>query len=156
MSLDRGAILDALGRDLEHASATSIADGEVDDGRAVHRLEQLQSFVDRLLVSDTQVNGSWTHPNSVIFRDAQFLKTSISGDLSVDGSAFSLLWVLSSHIVGTLDLNETEARCGYHINSSTTGYVTADRAGFGNRLERDRIQKITLAPMSVTPLRFVE
>jgi hypothetical protein len=89
------------------------------------------SFVDRLLVSDTQVNGSWTHPNSVIFRDAQFLKTSISGDLSVDGSAFSLLWVLSSHIVGTLDLNETEARCGYHINSSTTGYVTADRAGFG-------------------------
>jgi hypothetical protein len=89
------------------------------------------SFVDRLLVSDTQVNGSWTQPDSVIFRDAQFLKTGFSGDLSLDGSAFSLLWVLSSHIVGTLDLNGTEARCGYHINSSTTGYVTADRAGFG-------------------------
>jgi hypothetical protein len=89
------------------------------------------SFVDRLLVSDTQVSGSWMHPNSVIFRDAQFLRAGISGDLNIDGSAFSLLWVLSSHIAGILDLSETEARCGYHISSSTTGYLLANHAGFG-------------------------
>jgi hypothetical protein len=89
------------------------------------------SFLERLLVSDTQINGGWVHPNSVIFRDAQFLKDRISGDLWIDGSAFSWLRVQSTHIAGTLDLSETEARCGYHINSSTAGYVKASHAGFG-------------------------
>lgn len=97
-------------------------DGSVYGGR---------SFMKRLFVSDTQVNGSWTHPDSVIFSDVQFLRAGVSGDLSINGSACSRLWVLSSHIAGTLDLNDTEARCGYHINSSTAGYVTANEAGFG-------------------------
>jgi hypothetical protein len=97
-------------------------DGSVYGGR---------SFMRRLFVSDTQVNGSWIHPDSVIFSDAQFLRAGVSGDLSINGSAFSRLWLLSSHVAGTLDLNDTEARCGYHINSSTAGYVTANQAGFG-------------------------
>jgi hypothetical protein len=97
-------------------------DGSVYGGR---------SFMRRLFVSDTQVNGSWTHPDAVIFSDARFLRAGVSGDLSINGSAFSRLWLLSSHVAGTLDLNDTEARCGYHINSSTAGYITANQAGFG-------------------------
>jgi hypothetical protein len=51
--------------------------------------------------------------------------------LTLKGSAFSWLWLQSSHIGGTLELNNTEARCAYHIKASNIGYVTADQAGFG-------------------------
>jgi hypothetical protein len=105
-----------------------------------------RSFMEQLFVSDTQVNGSWTQPNSVVFSDAQFLRANISGDLSIEGSAFSWLRVLSSHIAGTIDLNDSEARCGYHLTASTAGYLTASQAGFG-------IVKLT-EPPGAAPIEY--
>ena len=63
--------------------------------------------------------------------DTQFHRASFSGDLRLDNSAFTQLSVLSSNIGGTLGLNDSEARCAYHINSSSMNYFTASGAGFG-------------------------
>ena len=89
------------------------------------------SFIEQLLVSDTQIDGTWWQSESVIFSDGRFHRTSFSGDLRLDGSAFTRLWILSSTLGGTLSLNNTEARCAYHLNSSSMSYLTASAAGFG-------------------------
>jgi hypothetical protein len=89
------------------------------------------SFMRKLRVYDTQVNGSWQHKAAVVFLDAHLIRIAVSGDLDMTRSAFSRLWLQSSQIGGTLGLDETEARCAYHINASTIGYLTADQAGFG-------------------------
>jgi hypothetical protein len=89
------------------------------------------SFVDQLLVNDSQIDGTWWQSNSVMLSDTQFHRTSFSGDLRLDNSAFTQLSVLSSNIGGTLGLNNSEARCAYHINSSSMNYFTASGAGFG-------------------------
>jgi hypothetical protein len=90
-----------------------------------------RSFMDQLFVNDTQVTGTWWHMESIVFSDAQFVRANISGDLNMSKSAFSKLLVQSNHIGGTLNLDRSEARCAYHVNSSTVGYLAADRAGFG-------------------------
>ena len=90
------------------------------------------SFIDQLLVNDSQVDGTWWQSDSVMLSDTQFHRTSFSGDLRLDNSAFTQLSVLSSNIGGTLGLNNSEARCAYHINSSSMNYFTASRAGFGS------------------------
>jgi hypothetical protein len=90
------------------------------------------SFVDQLLVNDSQIDGTWWQSDSVMLSDTQFHRTSFSGDLRLDNSAFTQLSVLSSNIGGTLGLNNSEARCAYHINSSSMNYFTASRAGFGS------------------------
>lgn len=90
-----------------------------------------RSYVDWLRVEDTQVNGTWWQEESVIFTDAQFHRTTVSGDMRLNGSAFTRLWILSSTVGGTLQLNDTEARCAYRITSSTIGFLTASGAGFG-------------------------
>ncbi|NVO12668.1 MAG: pentapeptide repeat-containing protein [Rhodoplanes sp.] len=89
------------------------------------------SFMRKLRVYDTQVSGSWQHKAAVVFLDAHLIRITVSGDLDMTRSAFSRLWLQSSQIGGTLGLDETEARCAYHINASTIGYLTADQAGFG-------------------------
>ncbi len=89
------------------------------------------SFMRRLRVHDSRIEGSWHHRNSLIFLDAFIVRTKISGDLDLRNSAFSRLWIQSSEIAGTVSLDDTEARCAYHVNASTVGYLTADNAGFG-------------------------
>ncbi len=89
------------------------------------------SFIDQLLVNDSQIDGTWWQSDSVMLSDTQFHRTSFSGDLRLDNSAFTQLSVLSSNIGGTLGLNNSEARCAYHINSSSMNYFTASGAGFG-------------------------
>jgi hypothetical protein len=89
------------------------------------------SFIDQLLVNDSQVDGTWWQSDSVMLSDTQFHRSSFSGDLRLDNSAFTQLSVLSSNIGGTLGLNNSEARCAYHINSSSMNYFTASGAGFG-------------------------
>jgi hypothetical protein len=89
------------------------------------------SFIDQLLVNDSQVDGTWWQSDSVMLSDTQFHRTSFSGDLRLDNSAFTQLSILSSNIGGTLGLNNSEARCAYHINSSSMNYFTASGAGFG-------------------------
>ncbi len=89
------------------------------------------SFMRRLRVHDTRIEGSWHQRNSLILLDAFVVRAKISGDLDLRNSAFSRLWIRSSQIAGTVALDESEARCAYHINSSTIGYLTAENAGFG-------------------------
>ena len=89
------------------------------------------SFMKQLRAFDTQVNGSWQHTDSIVFWEAQFVRITVSGDLNLTGTIFSRLLVQSSQINGALELNGSEARCAYHINSSSVGYLTADQAGFG-------------------------
>ncbi len=89
------------------------------------------SFIKQLRAFDTQVTGSWQHTDSIVFGEAQFVRLTVSGDLNLNGSIFSRLFVQSSRINGTLELNRSEARCAYHINSSSVGYLTSDHAGFG-------------------------
>ena len=89
------------------------------------------SFIDQLLVNDSQIDGTWWQSDSVMLSDTQFHRASFSGDLRLDNSAFTQLSVLSSNIGGTLGLNNSEARCAYHINSSSMNYFTASGAGFG-------------------------
>jgi hypothetical protein len=91
-----------------------------------------KSFVDRLMVSDTAVTGSWWQPDSILFTDAQIHRVHISGDLRMDGAAFSRLWLLSTSVAGTLVLDKAEARCAFHIDASTLGYLTATDVGFGH------------------------
>jgi len=90
-----------------------------------------RSFLDRLMVNDSQINGTWWQTESVIFTDAHFHRTTIAGDLRMNESAFTRLWILSSTIGGTVLLDDSEARCAYHISSNTMGFLTANGAGFG-------------------------
>jgi hypothetical protein len=89
------------------------------------------SFIDQLRVNDSQIDGTWWQSDSVMLSDTQFHRASFSGDLRLDNSAFTQLSILSSNIGGTLGLNNSEARCAYHINSSSMNYFTASGAGFG-------------------------
>jgi hypothetical protein len=89
------------------------------------------SFIDQLLVNDSLIDGTWWQSDSVMLSDTQFHRSSFSGDLRLDNSAFTQLSVLSSNIGGTLGLNNSEARCAYHINSSSMNYFSASGAGFG-------------------------
>jgi hypothetical protein len=88
-------------------------------------------LVEAVTVSDTKIGGSWHFNNAIILDDARLSQLSISGDLLLNGSAFSWFWLQSSHVGGALELNDTEARCAYHIKASTVGYITAQEAGFG-------------------------
>ncbi len=89
------------------------------------------SFIDQLLVNDSLIDGTWWQSDSVMLSDTQFHRSSFSGDLRLDNSAFTQLSVLSSNIGGTLGLNDSEARCAYHIYSSSMNYFSASGAGFG-------------------------
>ncbi len=89
------------------------------------------SFMRRLRVHDTRIEGSWHQRNSIVFLDAWIIRARIAGDLDLRNSAFSRLWIRSSQVAGTVALDETEARCAYHISASTLGYLTAENAGFG-------------------------
>src|SRR5262245_21597921 len=90
-----------------------------------------KSFIDRLLINDTQINGTWWHREAVVFSDAAIVRANISGDLNLEQSAFSRLWIQSNSIDGALALDDSEARCAYHINASTFGFLDAKRVGFG-------------------------
>jgi hypothetical protein len=89
------------------------------------------SFVKTLLVNDSQIDGTWWQTESMIFADTHFHRTGVTGDLRLDNSAFTRLWLLSSSVGGSLTLNNSEARCAYHITSSSMTYFTASNAGFG-------------------------
>jgi hypothetical protein len=90
-----------------------------------------KSFMDALFVNDTQVNGTWWHQESIIFSDAHMVRANVSGDLNMSKSAFNRLWIQSSQIAGTLSLDNSEARCAYHLHANTVGYLAANQAGFG-------------------------
>src|SRR5262245_52591565 len=90
-----------------------------------------RSFLDRLMVNDSQVNGTWWQTEAVVLTDVHFHRTTVAGDLRMHDSAFTRLWILSSVVGGTLMLDDSEARCAYHINSNSLGFLNANGAGFG-------------------------
>src|SRR5262245_48784812 len=90
-----------------------------------------RSFLDRLMVNDSQVNGTWWQTEAVVLTDVHFHRTTVAGDLRMNDSAFTRLWILSSVVGGTLMLDDSEARCAYHINSNSLGFLNANGAGFG-------------------------
>ena len=53
-----------------------------------------KSFIDRLRVNDTQINGTWWHREAVVFSDAEIVRANISGDLNLEQSAVTAagLW----------------------------------------------------------------
>jgi hypothetical protein len=117
--------------DFSYRSAVILKSLQLNRARVEGSVYGNASFMNQLVVSDTEVKGTWEHQDGVIFSDSKFLKTMITGDLSLSGSAFSWFLIQSSRVVGTLNLNNTEARCSYQVKASTIGYLSADSAGFG-------------------------
>jgi hypothetical protein len=89
------------------------------------------SFVGRVAVFDSQIQGSWHQTNSVVLGSAEFRGLTMSGDLGLAGSALSMVSVMSAQIAGGLVLNNSEARCAYHVRGSTFGYLFGETVGFG-------------------------
>ncbi|MFL9828607.1 hypothetical protein [Rhodoplanes sp. SY1] len=90
-----------------------------------------RSFVRRLRVVDTRVDGSWHQSTAIVFLDAHLVRLAVAGDLEFDRAAVSRLWVRAARVGGTLALDESEARCAVRIEASTLGALTARDAGFG-------------------------
>ena len=97
------------------------------DGSFYHE----QGFIEREIVTDTKVEGTWHQSGTVIFSSARFQHLTASGDLDVSSSALNRFLIDGSQIGGGLILNDSEARCSYDIRSSDIGLVLAERAGLG-------------------------
>jgi hypothetical protein len=89
------------------------------------------TFIDRLSVADTKIDNSASFAESVLFDSTQFHNVSVAKELSVRGSALSYFITQFSTIGEILDLSHSQARCAYHLNKSTIGYLIAKRTGFG-------------------------
>jgi hypothetical protein len=90
-----------------------------------------ESFINKLSIGSSTIDTSASFTDSVLFESAQLYNGSIAKEFSVRGSALSYFITQFSYIGGALDLSHSEARCAYHINKSTIGYLVARRAGFG-------------------------
>lgn len=88
-------------------------------------------FIEREIITDTKIEGTWHQSGTVIFGNARFQGVTISGDLDVSDLALGRFSIDSSQIRGGLILNDSEARCSYEIKTSDIGVVLAERAGFG-------------------------
>ena len=89
------------------------------------------SFITDLLITTSAIQGSVSFNASVLYGTTLFDSVSIETELSVRASALSVFMTQFSKIGGLLDLSHSEARCAYHINKSTVGYLLAKRVGFG-------------------------
>ena len=97
------------------------------DGSFYHE----DGFIQREIVTDTKIEGTWHQSGTVIFSTARFQHLTASGDLDVSESALNRFLIEGSQIGGGLILNDSEARCSYDIRSSDIGLVLAERAGLG-------------------------
>jgi hypothetical protein len=109
------------------------------------------SVVRRVAVFDSQVQGSWHQTGSIILNSAEFRGLSISGDLGLAESAVSMVSVLSAQITGGLVLNNSEARCAYHIRGSSLGYMFGENVGFGAMTEAGAIDSNAAEPSLFLP-----
>jgi hypothetical protein len=90
------------------------------------------TFVRNLHVLETEIVKSLLFRNSVLSGIVEFDNLTLSGELSVRGSALSRLLVQSSRIGGVVDLTDSEARCAYHIKASDIGSLVAVNMGLGS------------------------
>ena len=106
-------------------------------------------FIEREIITDTKIEGTWHQSGTVIFNDARFQGVTISGDLDVSDSALGHFSVESTQIRGDLIFNDSEAICSYEIKTSDVGVVLAERAGLGtgtsNRLDNKAITDVATA-----------
>ncbi|MBK5957243.1 hypothetical protein CCR97_03335 [Rhodoplanes elegans] len=116
LGLDNAVLLDTL---------------RLDTVRIAGSVRLNRSFVRRLRVADTKVDGSWHQSTAIVFLDAHLVRLAVAGDLQLDRAAVSRLWVRAARVGGTLVLDESEARCAVRIEASTLGALTARDAGFG-------------------------
>ncbi|MFD2182180.1 hypothetical protein [Rhodoplanes azumiensis] len=116
LGLDNAVLLDTL---------------RLDTVRVAGSVRLDRSFVRRLRVADTIVDGSWHQSTAIVFLDAHLVRLAVAGDLQLDRAAVSRLFVRAARVGGTLALDESEARCAVRIEASTLGALTARDAGFG-------------------------
>jgi hypothetical protein len=91
------------------------------------------SFIERLAVLDSKIDGSLIFRESVLHRFATFDGVVLAGELSVRQSALSYFLLQFSRVGGVLDLSGSQARCAYNIKKSEIGDMVAVRSGFGSR-----------------------
>ena len=89
------------------------------------------SYVGRVAVFDSQIQGSWHQTGGIILGSAEFRGLTLSGDLGFADTALSMVSVMSAQVAGGIVLNNSEARCAYHIRGSSFGYVFGENVGFG-------------------------
>lgn len=89
------------------------------------------AYVKNLRVLDSQVQGSLIFRESTIPELAIFDTVSLSGELSLRGTALSYFLLQFSKVGGVLDLTDSQARCAYQISKSEIGDLVAVNAGFG-------------------------
>lgn len=94
-------------------------------------------FIDREIITDTKIEGTWHQSGTIIFSFAQFQGVTVSGDIDLSDSALGRFSIDSSQVRGGLILNDSEARCSYDINTSDFGFLLAERAGFGTGTSKD-------------------
>jgi hypothetical protein len=89
------------------------------------------AIIKQLRILDSQVKGSLIFRGSIIPELAIFDTVSLSGELSLRGTAVSYLLVQYSTVSGVLDLTDSQARCAYVIRKSDIEDFVAVGAGFG-------------------------
>ena len=89
------------------------------------------SFMRKLVVNDTTINGTWWQREGIAATDVEFRQVHITGDLNLRKTVFGQLLLKSSAVAGTLALDASEARCSYYVDASSFGFITANKAGFG-------------------------
>lgn len=94
-------------------------------------------FIEREIITDTKIEGTWHQSGTVIFSFAQFQGIAVSGDIDLSDSALGRFSIDTSQVRGGLILNDSEARCSYDIKTSDFGLVLAERAGFGTATTKD-------------------
>jgi hypothetical protein len=90
-----------------------------------------RSFAVGLQAGNSTIQSSASLYESVLFGGAQIFNVTIARELSLRGSALSFLVIQFSKIGAALDLSHSEARCAYHVNKNSIGYLVARDAGFG-------------------------
>jgi hypothetical protein len=93
-------------------------------------------FIEREIITDTKIEGTWHQSGTVILDNARFQNVAITGDLDISESALNRFSLDGSSIAGGVILNDSEARCSYDIRTSNIGLVLAERAGFGTGTTR--------------------
>lgn len=89
-----------------------------------------ESYIENLVALDSKVEGSVVLRRGVLAQ-ALFDGMTVSGELSVYGSALSTFLIQLSTVHGSLNLGESEARCWYQVRKSEVGELIAADAGFG-------------------------
>jgi hypothetical protein len=88
-------------------------------------------YFENVGLSETEVRGSIHFDHSLLDRTALFDRVSAAGDISLSNTALSRVRVHQSNVKGRLELDQSEARCGYSVRGSDIDEIWATNLGFG-------------------------